>query len=183
MSELWHTSFFVTRFGHPMPDDSIQKLTGTGVVKAHGNRSRVRYLLKCLPHFVPMPPLLRSNAYSYIVQGISTPRSRHPDKRQRASQQTTAGIPTNGSMYSRRTVAGIPAPHTEPGRHVARCSVAVHNEALFILYLYLYLYIYYNIYINIKLFLDIYCYWKTTATLQRCTAVCTNPVDSFLLIS
>ena len=134
--------FFVTRFGHPMPDDSIQKLTGTGVVKAHGNRSRVRYLLKCLPHFVPMPPLLRSNAYSYIVQGISTPRSRHPDKRQRASQQTTAGIPTNGIMYSRRTVAGIPAPHTEPGRHVARCSVAVHNEALFILYLYLYLYIY-----------------------------------------
>ena len=110
--------------------------------KAHGNRSRVRYLLKCLPHFVPMPPLLRSNAYSYIVQGISTPRSRHPDKRQRASQQTAAGIPTNGSMYSRRTVAGIPAPHTEPGRHVARCSVAVHNEALFILYLYLYLYIY-----------------------------------------
>ena len=87
-------------------------------------------LLKCLPPFVPMPPLCRSNAYSYIVQGISTPRARH----QHASFQAF-----------RLTAAGIPDTH-KPGRHVARCSVAVHNEALFFLYLYLYLYIYKYIY-------------------------------------
>ena len=119
VSELWHTSFFVTRFGHPMPDDSIQKLTGTGVVKAHGNRSRVRYLLKCLPHFVPMPPLLRSNACSYIVQGISTTHSRHPPKRQQASRQSAAVFPTIGSRYSR-----LPSPTQARSARCAlqRCS-------------------------------------------------------------
>ena len=37
--------------------------------------------------------------------------------------------------------------------------------------IYTYIYIYINIYINIKYFFDIYCYWKTTATLQRCNTV------------
>ena len=97
-------------------------------------------LLKCLPPFVPMPPLLRSNAYSYIVQGISTPRSRHQHASFKASARLVPGIPTNGSRHSRH-----PSP-TQAGRHVARCSVAVHNEALFFLYLYLYLYIYKYIY-------------------------------------
>ena len=87
-----------------------------------------------------MPPLLRSNAYSYIVQGISTPRARHQHASFKASARLVPGIPTNGSRYSRH-----PSP-TQAGRHVARCSVAVHNEALFFLYLYLYLYIYKYIY-------------------------------------
>ena len=137
--------------------------------KAHGNRSResTREQESCAL-FIKVPSTLCSDASFASFQRLLLYSARHQHASFQASRQTAAGIPTNGSMYSRRTVAGIPAPHTEPGRHVARCSVAVHNEALFILYLYLYLYIYYNIYINIKLFLDIYCYWKTTATLQRC---------------
>ena len=99
-----------------------------------------------------MPPLLRSNAYSYIVQGISTPRSRHPDKRQQASRRTAAGIPDT------------PPPQNQGG--TLRVAALQSIMKPYFTPIYTYIYIYINIYINIKLFFDIYAIGKTTATLR-----------------
>ena len=98
-------------------------------------------LLKCLPPFVPMPPLLRSNAYSYIVQGISTTRSRHPDEQQPASRQSAAGIPDT------------PTPQEQCGS--LRVAALQSIMKPYLSHYYTYIYIYINIYINIKFLLDI----------------------------
>ena len=116
-----------------------------------------------------MPPLLRSNAYSYIVQGISTPRSRHPDKRQQASRRTAVDIPTNGSGHpdERQQVFPTPLPHRNQGGTLRIAALQSIMKPYFTP-IYTYIYIYINIYINIKLFFDIYAIGKTTATLQHC---------------
>ena len=132
-------------------------------------------LLKCLPHFVPTPPLLRSNACSYIVQGISTTRSRHPPERQQASRQSAAVFPTNCSRYSdkRRQVSPTPLPHTNQGGTLRVAALQSIMKPHFTPHLYLYLYIYKYIY-KYKIFL-----WYLLLLgkqLQHCNAArnCTN---------
>jgi hypothetical protein len=98
-------------------------------------------LLKCLPPFVPMPPLLRSNAYSYIVQGISTPRARHQHASFQASRLTAAGIPDT------------PPPHMQGGTLRVAALQSIMKPYLSSIYTYIYIYI--DIYINIKFLLDI----------------------------
>ena len=90
--------------------------------------------------FIKVPSTLCSDASFASFQRLLLYSARHQHASCKASARLVQGIPTNGSRYSRH-----PSP-TQAGRHVARCSVAVHNEALFILYLYLYLYIYKYIY-------------------------------------
>ena len=77
-----------------------------------------------------MPPLLRSNAYSYIVQGISTPRSRHPDKRQQASRRTAAGIPDT------------PPPQNQGGTLRVAALQSIIKPYFTPIYTYIYIYIY-----------------------------------------
>ena len=94
-----------------------------------------------------MPPLLRSNAYSYIVQGISTPRSRHPPERQQAARQTAAGISTIASRYSdnRQPAFPTPLPHTSQVgtlRVAALQSIMKPYFSSIYTYIYIYKYIY-----------------------------------------
>ena len=88
-----------------------------------------------------MPPLLRSNAYSYIVQGISTPRARHQHASFKASRLTAAGIPDT------------PPPHKQGGTLRVAALQSIMKPYFSSIYTYIYIYI--NIYINIKFLLDI----------------------------
>ena len=90
--------------------------------------------------FIKVPSTLCSDASFASFQRLLLYSAGHQHASFKASARLVQGIPTNGSRYSRH-----PSP-TEPRRHVARCSVAVHNEAVFYPYLYLYLYIYKYIY-------------------------------------
>ena len=101
-----------------------------------------------------MPPLLRSNACSYIVQGISTTRSRHPPERQQTARQTAAGIPTIGGSIpdNRQPVSPTPLPHTSQGGTLRVAALQSIMKPHFTPHLYLYLYIYKYIY-KYKIFL------------------------------
>ena len=112
-----------------------------GFAACYQRDARIFNLLKCLPPFVPMPPLLRSNAYSYIVQGISTPRARHRHASFQASRLTAAGIPDT------------PPPHKQGGTLRVAALQSIMKPYLSSIYTYIYIYI--NIYINIKFLLDI----------------------------
>ena len=78
-----------------------------------------------------MPPLLRSNAYFYIVQGISTPRARHQHASFQASRLTAAGIPDT-------------PPHMQGGtlRVAALQSIMKPYFSSIYTYIYIYKYIY-----------------------------------------
>ena len=123
-----------------------------------------------------MPPLLRSNACSYIVQGISTTRSRHPPERQQASRQSAAVFPTIGNKHpdNRQPVFPTPLPHTNQGGTLRVAALqSIMKPILPIIYTYIYIYIY----INIKYFFGIYCYWENncnTATLRGTAYVNSN---------
>ncbi len=94
-------------------------------------------LLNCLPRFVPMPPLLRANAYSYIVQGISTARARHSGKLQQASLPP---LPYRGGRE--RSGGGILLRVA-----VLQSIMKPYSPLLIYLYLYIYIFIYkYKIY-------------------------------------
>ena len=110
-----------------------------GFAACYQRDARIFNLLKCLPHFVPMPPLLRSNACSYIVQGISTTHSRHPTERQQAPRQSAAVFPT-------------PLPHTNQVGTLRVAALQSIMKPYFTPHLYLYLYIYKYIY-KYKIFL------------------------------
>ena len=101
-----------------------------------------------------MPLLLRSNACSYIVQGISTTHSRHPPERQQAARQSAAVFPTIGSRYSdnRQPAFPTPLPHTSQGGTLRVAALQSIMKPYFTPHLYLYLYIYRYIY-KYKIFL------------------------------
>ena len=115
-----------------------------------------------------MPPLLRSDVYSYITQDMSTALSRYSGERQ---QTSPTPLPYR---YTDKQGCLVLTDLAHKAASVARCSVAVHHEALFILYLYLYLYIYEYIYKYKTSFrhlplLENNC---NTATLQHCAELC-----------
>ena len=128
---------------------NVKYFSNTDLVKSSRSAFNFQFsarLCRLLPkgrknlQFIKVPSTLCSDASFASFQCLFLYSARHQHDSFQASPRTAAGTPTIGGSIpdkrrqaSRQSAAGIPdsPPPHKPGRHVARCSVAVHNEALF----------------------------------------------------